>query len=32
MYVDTAKGDEKLRVNIDITFPLFPCDIMSLDA
>jgi len=32
MYVDTARGGEKLIVNLDITFHNYPCALMSLDA
>lgn len=32
MYVDVGRGDEKIRVNMDIIFPNFPCDILSVDA
>jgi hypothetical protein len=32
MYVASDLASKKIRVNIDITFPSFPCDIFSLDA
>jgi hypothetical protein len=32
MFVDVNRGGEKLTINFDITFPRFPCGIMSLDA
>ena len=32
MFVDVAQGGQKIRVNIDIDFPKFPCDIFSLDV
>lgn len=32
MFVDVNRGGEKLTINIDVTFPSFPCGIMSLDA
>lgn len=32
MYVDSKSEEGKLRVNLDIMFPRFPCDIFSLDA
>mmetsp|Transcript_21593 Transcript_21593/g.39490 ORF Transcript_21593/g.39490 Transcript_21593/m.39490 type:complete len:334 (+) Transcript_21593:85-1086(+) len=32
MFVDVNRGGEKLTINIDVTFPRFPCGIMSLDA
>lgn len=31
VFVDTAR-DEKIRINVDITFPRLPCDYLSLDA
>lgn len=32
MFVDVNRGGEKLTINIDLTFPRFPCGVMSLDA
>lgn len=32
MYVDIAKGESKLHINIDISFLRLPCDILSLDT
>lgn len=32
MFVDIKRGDDRIRVNLDIEFPYFPCDIFSLDA
>jgi hypothetical protein len=32
MFVDINRGGEQIRVNMDIAFPNFPCDILSLDA
>ena len=32
MFVDINRGGEQIRVNMDVTFPNFPCDILSLDA
>ncbi len=32
MYVDVSHSSDKIRVNLDVTFPRFPCDILSLDA
>ncbi|KAL4479478.1 hypothetical protein ABPG72_011800 [Tetrahymena utriculariae] len=32
MFVDVAQGGQKIRVNLDIDFPQFPCDIFSLDV
>lgn len=32
MFVDVAQGGHKIRVNVDIDFPHFPCDILSLDV
>ena len=32
MFVDLNRGGEKLTINIDITFPKFPCGLLSLDA
>ncbi|EGR33515.1 hypothetical protein IMG5_050820, partial [Ichthyophthirius multifiliis] len=31
MFVDSLRGGQKIRVNLDIDFPKFPCDILSLD-
>ena len=31
MFVDVGRGDNKIRVNLDVEFPSFPCDILSLD-
>ncbi|XP_075495855.1 uncharacterized protein LOC142533102 isoform X2 [Primulina tabacum] len=31
LVVDTSRG-ERLRINFDVTFPAFPCSILSLDA
>eukprot|EP00005_Dracoamoeba_jomungandri_P006454 CAMPEP_0174261658 /NCGR_PEP_ID=MMETSP0439-20130205/11738_1 /TAXON_ID=0 /ORGANISM="Stereomyxa ramosa, Strain Chinc5" /LENGTH=381 /DNA_ID=CAMNT_0015346171 /DNA_START=61 /DNA_END=1206 /DNA_ORIENTATION=- len=31
LFVDTSRG-EKLRINIDVTFPDLPCSYLSLDA
>lgn len=32
MLVDISHTDDKLEINIDITFPRFPCEILSLDV
>lgn len=32
MFIDINRGGEKLKVNIDLVLPRFPCDIVSLDA
>lgn len=32
MYVDVGHASDKIRVNLDMEFPRFPCDILSLDA
>jgi len=32
MFIDINRGGEKLLVNVDLEFPRFPCDIISLDA
>jgi hypothetical protein len=32
MFIDINRGGEKLTVNVDLIFPRFPCDIISLDA
>lgn len=32
MFVDINRGGEQIRVNMDISFPRFPCEIVSLDA
>ena len=29
--IDVASGEEKLHINLDITLPKAPCDILSLD-
>ncbi|XP_077866155.1 endoplasmic reticulum-Golgi intermediate compartment protein 3-like [Saccoglossus kowalevskii] len=31
LYVDTTRG-EKMRINLDITFPTLPCGYLSIDA
>ncbi|KAM7478958.1 hypothetical protein LguiA_027171 [Lonicera macranthoides] len=31
LVVDTSRG-EKLRINFDVTFPMIPCSLLSLDA
>jgi len=31
LFVDTSRG-EKLRINMDVTFPALPCSYLSLDA
>lgn len=31
MFVDINRGGDKLRVNMDITLPRYPCDIVSVD-
>ena len=30
--VDVDSGDEKLLINLDITLPYCPCDVLSLDV
>lgn len=30
MFVDTAQGSNKIRVNLDIDFPRLPCDVFAL--
>lgn len=32
MFVDVEKGQQKIRVNMDIDFIRIPCDIVSLDV
>jgi hypothetical protein len=32
MFIDINRGGEKLRVNLDISFPAMPCDLISLDV
>eukprot|EP00397_Hematodinium_sp_SG-2012_P049977 GEMP01057872.1.p1 GENE.GEMP01057872.1~~GEMP01057872.1.p1 ORF type:complete len:285 (+),score=46.97 GEMP01057872.1:220-1074(+) len=32
MFIDEARGTDKLQVNLDIVFPKAPCDVLSLDA
>lgn len=32
MFVDVNQGDDKLQVNLDISFPNMPCDLISLDV
>ncbi|EGR31815.1 hypothetical protein IMG5_101180 [Ichthyophthirius multifiliis] len=31
MFIDIVRGGQKIKVNLDIDFPKFPCDILSLD-
>lgn len=32
MFIDEARGTDKLQVNMDVIFPKAPCDVLSLDA
>lgn len=32
MFVDVSEGSNKIRVNVDIDFFYFPCDILSIDV
>jgi len=32
MFIDINRGGEKLFVNVDLEFPRFPCEVISLDA
>ena len=32
MFVDINRGGEQIRVNMDLVFPRFPCDIVSVDV
>lgn len=32
MHVDNSSSHSKLKVNMDISFPKIPCDILSLDV
>lgn len=32
MYIDESKTEEKLQINLDIMFPVMPCELLSFDA
>jgi hypothetical protein len=32
MFIDESRTEEKLQINIDITMPLMPCELLSFDA
>merc|ERR1719401_2242887 len=32
MFIDESRTEEKLQINIDITLPLMPCELLSFDA
>lgn len=32
MYIDESKTEEKLQINLDITLPQMPCELLSFDA
>lgn len=32
MFVDINRGGEQMRINLDIVFNKFPCDIVSVDV
>ena len=32
MFIDINRDGEKLQVNLDISFPAMPCDLISLDV
>lgn len=31
MMVDASHHDDRLNINVDITFPFMPCELLSLD-
>jgi len=32
MFIDESKTEEKLQINLDITMPVMPCELLSFDA
>lgn len=32
MFIDDSKTEEKLQINLDILFPVLPCELLSFDA
>mmetsp|Transcript_8223 Transcript_8223/g.23545 ORF Transcript_8223/g.23545 Transcript_8223/m.23545 type:complete len:347 (-) Transcript_8223:152-1192(-) len=32
MFIDESKTEEKLQINLDITMPMMPCELLSFDA
>merc|ERR1719174_569285 len=32
MFIDESRTEEKLQINLDITMPSMPCEILSFDA
>lgn len=32
MFIDESKTEEKIQINMDITFPVMPCELLSFDA
>lgn len=32
MFIDESKTEEKLQINLDLTLPAMPCELLSLDA
>lgn len=32
LFVDTSRGEQQLRINLNITFPALPCSVVSLDT
>lgn len=32
MFIDESKTEEKIQINLDITLPLMPCELLSFDA
>jgi len=32
MFIDESKSEEKLQINIDVTLPQMPCELLSFDA